>query len=172
MPSPFSERCVPWLDLKSLYKYIFFNNLQWWRRGESEYSGILKTSKLLRNKDAENAQTTKIGPNWNVSGTWDFHPSRNTLYFILNTFNSSDFFTSLDLDVWHGSGKPAAAAGMKKEVSETAAEGKEKLTIWDENAAGQLSDVAQSATNKIKAAADYGAPVVGFLLAHLTSKRD
>jgi hypothetical protein len=36
----------------------------------------LKIRKLLKNKNAKNAQTSKIGPNWNVSGTWDFHPSR------------------------------------------------------------------------------------------------
>jgi hypothetical protein len=42
---------------------------------ESEYSCSLKTRRLLKNKDAKNAQTSKIGPNWNVSGTWDFHPS-------------------------------------------------------------------------------------------------
>jgi hypothetical protein len=45
--------------------------------GESEYSYSLKIRKLLKNKNAENAQASKIEPNWNVSGTWDFHPSRN-----------------------------------------------------------------------------------------------
>ena len=45
--------------------------------GESEYSYSLKTRKLVKDKHTENAQTSKIGPNWNVSGTWDFHPSRN-----------------------------------------------------------------------------------------------
>jgi hypothetical protein len=44
---------------------------------------------------------------------------------------------------------------MKKEVSETAAEAKPKADHLGRDAAGQLSDVAQSATNKIKAAADY-----------------
>jgi hypothetical protein len=49
---------------------------KWWRRGESEYSCSLKKRKLLKNKNAENAQTSEIGPNWNVSGTWDFHSSQ------------------------------------------------------------------------------------------------
>jgi hypothetical protein len=53
-------------------KYFFKSRKKWWRRGESECSGLLKTCKLLKNKSAENAQTSKIGPNWNVSGTWDF----------------------------------------------------------------------------------------------------
>jgi ElaB/YqjD/DUF883 family membrane-anchored ribosome-binding protein len=86
----------------------------------------------------------------------------------------------------------AAAAGVKKQVSETAADAKEKLT----DAAGQLSEMAQTATDKVKAAADYlreteltamaedvkeivkrypgwslaAAAVVGFLLAHVSSR--
>jgi hypothetical protein len=58
-------------------KFSFKSKKKWWRRGESKYSYSLKTRKLLKNKNAENAQTSKIGPNWNVSGTWDFRPSRN-----------------------------------------------------------------------------------------------
>jgi hypothetical protein len=42
----------------------------------------------------------------------------------------------------------AAAAGLKKQVSETAADAKEKLTELGRDAAGQLSD-------KVNAAADY-----------------
>src|SRR3981081_3932033 len=49
----------------------------------------------------------------------------------------------------------AAAAGVKKQVSETAADAKEKLTDLGREAAGQVSEVAQSATDKAKAAADY-----------------
>jgi len=86
----------------------------------------------------------------------------------------------------------AAAAGVKKQVSETAADAKETLT----DAAGQLSEMAQTATDKVKAAADYlretelnaisedvkeivkrypgwslaAAAVVGFLLAHVSTR--
>jgi ElaB/YqjD/DUF883 family membrane-anchored ribosome-binding protein len=89
-----------------------------------------------------------------------------------------------------------AAAGVKRQISETAADVKEKLTEIGGTAAGQLSEVAQSATDKVKAAADYlrqtelkamtedvkdivkrypgwtlaAAAVVGFLLAHLRSR--
>jgi ElaB/YqjD/DUF883 family membrane-anchored ribosome-binding protein len=90
----------------------------------------------------------------------------------------------------------AGAAGLKKQVSETAADAKEKLTELGRDAAGQLSEVAQTATDKVKAAADYlreteltamaqdvkeivkrypgwslaVAAVVGFLLAHIGSR--
>jgi len=90
----------------------------------------------------------------------------------------------------------AAAAGVKKQVSETAADAKGTLTDLGRDAAGQLSEVAQSATDKVKAAADYlretqltamaedvkeivkhypgwsiaAAVVVGFLLAHIGSR--
>jgi DNA-binding ferritin-like protein len=89
-----------------------------------------------------------------------------------------------------------AAAGVKKQVSETAADAKEKLTALGGDAVGQLSQVAQTATDKVKAAADYlretelramaedvkdivkrypgwtlaAAAALGFLLAHLRSK--
>src|SRR5690242_20488504 len=49
-----------------------FLRRKWWRRGESEYSGLLKTRKLLIFRDAKNAENGKIAPNWNVSGTRDF----------------------------------------------------------------------------------------------------
>jgi hypothetical protein len=42
---------------------------EWWRRGESEYSGVLKTHKLLIFRGAQNVENGEIGPNWNVSGT-------------------------------------------------------------------------------------------------------
>lgn len=90
----------------------------------------------------------------------------------------------------------AAAAGVKKQLSETAADAKEKLTDFGRDAAGQLSEVAQTATDKVKAAADYvrqteltamtedvkevvkrypgwslaAAAVVGFLLGHVRSR--
>jgi len=86
----------------------------------------------------------------------------------------------------------AAASGVKRQISETAADAKETLT----DAAGQLSEMAQTGTDKVKAAADYlreteltamaedvkeivkrypgwslaGAAVVGFLLAHVSSR--
>jgi hypothetical protein len=53
-----------------------------------------------------------------------------------------DFNAQFSLD---DSGKPAPAVGMKKEVSETAAEAKPKADHLGRDAAGQLSDVAQSA---------------------------
>jgi hypothetical protein len=40
--------------------------------GESEYSQLLKTRKLIF-RDAKNADHGKIAANWNVSGTRDFH---------------------------------------------------------------------------------------------------
>jgi hypothetical protein len=46
--------------------------LESWRRGESEYSAVLKTRKLLTFRDAGNAEDGKIAANWNVSGTRDF----------------------------------------------------------------------------------------------------
>ena len=41
----------------------------WWRRGESEYSRVLKTGKLLKLRGAQNAKDAGIARNWNVSGT-------------------------------------------------------------------------------------------------------
>src|SRR5262249_3815539 len=35
-----------------------------WRRGESKYSGLLKTRNLLKNRHAQNALASKIAPNW------------------------------------------------------------------------------------------------------------
>jgi ElaB/YqjD/DUF883 family membrane-anchored ribosome-binding protein len=90
----------------------------------------------------------------------------------------------------------AAAAGVKKQVSDTAADAKEKLTELGRDAAAQLSETAQTATDKVKAAADYVrqteltamaedvkeivkrypgwtlavAAVVGFLLARVSSR--
>jgi hypothetical protein len=90
----------------------------------------------------------------------------------------------------------AAAAGVKKQLSETATDVKEKLTEIGRDAAGQLAEVAQNATDKVKAATDYlrdtelaamgedikdivkrypgwsiaAAAVVGFLLAHMGSR--
>ena len=90
----------------------------------------------------------------------------------------------------------AAAAGVNKQVSDTAADVKEKLTELGRDVAAQLSETAQSATDKVKAAADYvrqteltaiaedvkeivkrypgwtlaAAAVVGFLLARVSSR--
>jgi hypothetical protein len=44
--------------------------------GESEYSVVLKTRKLLILRDAKNAENGKIAANWNVSGTLTFQPAR------------------------------------------------------------------------------------------------
>src|SRR5712692_71561 len=41
----------------------------WWRRGESEYSGVLKTHKLLKIRNAKNARNGQFAFYWNVSGT-------------------------------------------------------------------------------------------------------
>ena len=43
--------------------------LIWWRRGESEYPGVLKTRKLLISRPTKNAVYAKTALNWNVSGT-------------------------------------------------------------------------------------------------------
>src|SRR5215470_4447400 len=43
--------------------------------GESEYSGLLKTQNLLKNRDAKNAQSSKMALYWNVAGTRDFRLS-------------------------------------------------------------------------------------------------
>jgi hypothetical protein len=45
---------------------------KWWRRGELEYSGVLKTSKLLKNRHAQKSENAEIVPNWSVSGTREF----------------------------------------------------------------------------------------------------
>ena len=86
----------------------------------------------------------------------------------------------------------AAVSGVTRQISEKAADAKEKLT----DATGQLSEMAQTATDKVKATADYlreteltamaedvkeivkrypgwslaGAAVIGFLLAHVSSR--
>ena len=47
-----------------------------------EYSGVLKTRKLLISRDAKNVEHGKIAPNWNVSGTRTFsllHEQRSQL---------------------------------------------------------------------------------------------
>ncbi len=89
-----------------------------------------------------------------------------------------------------------AASGAVKQVSGTATDAKEKMSELGRDAAGQLSEIAQTATDKVKAAADYlreteltamaedvkeivkrypgwslaGAAVIGFLLAHVSSR--
>jgi len=59
------------MDTKTL-KLLKIKPLYWWRRGESEYSSVLKTRNLLIFRDAQNAENGEIAPNWNVSGTRDF----------------------------------------------------------------------------------------------------
>jgi hypothetical protein len=39
----------------------------------------LKTRKLLKNREAENAVAAEIAPNWNVSGTRDFSFAKRNL---------------------------------------------------------------------------------------------
>ena len=67
----------PWCVERDSLNINSKNQYTWWRRGESEYSDVLKTHKLLKNRSAQKIKNAKIAPNWNVSGTWDFHPSRN-----------------------------------------------------------------------------------------------
>jgi hypothetical protein len=43
--------------------------------GGAEYSGPLKTRKLLIFRPAKNARYHEIAPNWNVSGTRTFQPA-------------------------------------------------------------------------------------------------
>jgi hypothetical protein len=50
---------------------LITHKLEVWRRGESEYSGLLKIRKLLIFRAAKNAENGKIAPSWNVSGTRD-----------------------------------------------------------------------------------------------------
>ncbi len=57
-----------------LRNLLITRHLKWWRRGESEYSRVLKTRKLLISRPAKNAQYYEIAGNWNVSGTWFFWP--------------------------------------------------------------------------------------------------
>jgi hypothetical protein len=54
-----------------------YRTVEWWRRGESEYSVVLKTRKLLIFREAKNAENGEITANWNVSGTRAFHPLAN-----------------------------------------------------------------------------------------------
>jgi hypothetical protein len=54
---------------------VITDYLVWWRRGESEYSPVLKTRNLLIFPYAKNAEHDKIAPNWNVTGTRDFQPA-------------------------------------------------------------------------------------------------
>jgi hypothetical protein len=53
----------------------------WCRRGESEYSGLLKTRNLLIFRDVKSAEHGKIAPNWNVSGTRIFSSPANFMKF-------------------------------------------------------------------------------------------
>src|SRR5262249_42922244 len=48
---------------------LIINYLKSWRRGGAEYSHVLKTRNLLKNRAAQNALASEIAPNWNVSGT-------------------------------------------------------------------------------------------------------
>jgi hypothetical protein len=57
--------------------------------GESEYSGVLKTRKLLIFRDAKNAEHGKIAPNWNVSGTQLASSSRFVLTKFLQLFGDA-----------------------------------------------------------------------------------
>jgi hypothetical protein len=58
-------------DLHALYTAYYCSGEKWRWRGESEYSCALKTRRLLKNREAENAVAAEIAPNWNVSGTRD-----------------------------------------------------------------------------------------------------
>ena len=52
--------------------FFRFKKKEWWRRGESEYSGLLKTRGLLKNRRAQKSKNAELALNWNVSGTRDF----------------------------------------------------------------------------------------------------
>jgi hypothetical protein len=54
--------------------------------GESEYSGALKTPRLLIFRHAKNAEHGKTAANWNVFGTRTFQPARR--------FREKDSFSS------------------------------------------------------------------------------
>jgi hypothetical protein len=50
-----------------LIKYLYNHRDILWRRVESEYLGLLKTRKLLKNRHAQKSKNAEIAPNWNVS---------------------------------------------------------------------------------------------------------
>jgi len=66
---------------KSDRKLLTAKALRMVEAGESEYSGVLKTRKLLTFRDAKNAEPGEIAPNWNVSGTRDFSFLANFVKF-------------------------------------------------------------------------------------------
>src|SRR5712664_3477628 len=55
---------------QALRNSLITRQLEWWRRGESEYSGLLKTHNLFIFRNAKNERNGEIALNWNVSGTW------------------------------------------------------------------------------------------------------
>jgi len=62
--------------------------VEWWRRGESEYSAVLKTRKLLKNEQAQNSKNAEIAPNWNVSGTREDRASTTDLREAVTTYGN------------------------------------------------------------------------------------
>ena len=66
-----------------LRKLLTTKQLEWWRRGESEYPQVLKTRNLLIFRDARNAENYQIAPNWNVSGTQHLRLSARIFPFFL-----------------------------------------------------------------------------------------
>jgi len=60
------------LESATVQKHRQNQEEKWWRRGESEYSRVLKRRKLLVFRHAKNAEHGKIAPSWNVSGMRDF----------------------------------------------------------------------------------------------------
>ena len=71
--APNGKTLVPlgWPKMRASSGHHFLRR-NWWRRGESEYSSVLKIRNLLVSRDAKNAEYGKIAANWNVSGTRDF----------------------------------------------------------------------------------------------------
>ena len=87
-----------------------------WRRGESEYSDLLKTRKLLILRDAKNAENGKIASNWNVSGTRLFR-------WPISIFESGLPSVSSKLGEfgeWVGRSQVGAEQHLGNQISETA----------------------------------------------------
>jgi hypothetical protein len=69
--SPALNTSGTWMP-QILRNLLITKQLKSWRRGELEYSEVLKTRNLLIFRPAKNAEYGKMAPNWNVSGTRDF----------------------------------------------------------------------------------------------------
>jgi len=69
-PGPISGvQLLTWTRFADLRSYKYFSCKKLVEAGGSEYSGVLKTRKLLKNREAQNARESENAPSWNVSGT-------------------------------------------------------------------------------------------------------